>query len=201
MYLSKIEVNPMNRLGRKDLADPYELHRTIMRAFPSVEDGGPGRVLFRLEGEPERPIVIVQSTTEAKWDSLPLVEGYLNSPPIQKSFNPEFVAGQILRFRLRANPTVKREGKRLFLFDYEDQVNWLKRKATNGGFSVIQLTGVRSKTGPLSPGQGKNEMTLGAALFDGILRIEDPVNFKSTIESGVGSAKGFGFGLLSLAPL
>ncbi|HEY3420314.1 MAG TPA: type I-E CRISPR-associated protein Cas6/Cse3/CasE [Methanomassiliicoccales archaeon] len=191
----------MNRSVRRDLADPYELHRTIMRAFPSAEAGGPGRVLFRLEGELERPIIIVQSTVEAKWGSLPLAGGYLSSPPLQKSFDPEVVAGQVLRFRLRANPTVKREMKRIFLFDYEDQVYWLDRKATTGGFSVIQLTSIRSKLEPMSPGEGKAKTTIGAALFDGILRIEEPLNFKSTLESGIGSGKGFGFGLLSIAPI
>jgi CRISPR-associated protein Cas6/Cse3/CasE subtype I-E len=36
--------------------------------------------------------------------------------------------------------------------------------------------------------------------FDGLLTVVDPVRFVQTLETGVGSAKGFGFGLLSIAP-
>jgi CRISPR system Cascade subunit CasE len=35
--------------------------------------------------------------------------------------------------------------------------------------------------------------------FDGLLRVEDPERLKIGLSSGIGSAKGFGFGLLSLA--
>lgn len=40
-----------------------------------------------------------------------------------------------------------------------------------------------------------------AARFDGVLQITDAVAFRAALENGIGSAKGFGFGLLSLAPL
>jgi len=39
-----------------------------------------------------------------------------------------------------------------------------------------------------------------AARFDGQLRVSDPTAFQAAIESGIGRAKGFGFGLLSVAP-
>lgn len=200
MHLSKLEINPANRLARRDLADPYELHRTLMRAFPSAEAGGPGRILFRSEGDSDHPLVIVQSDIEADWSRLPLAEGYLVASPLQKPFDPKFAAGQVLRFRIEANPTLKREGKRVFLTDESQQVDWLKRKSVAGGFDVIQLTSVRSRRVLGSAYRGDNAVVLGSALFDGILRIHDPAVFRSTLQSGIGSAKGFGFGLLSLAP-
>jgi len=39
-----------------------------------------------------------------------------------------------------------------------------------------------------------------AVTFDGILRVTDPELFTQTLAQGVGTAKGLGFGLLSLAP-
>jgi CRISPR system Cascade subunit CasE len=36
--------------------------------------------------------------------------------------------------------------------------------------------------------------------FDGVLRVTDAQKLTETIARGVGSGKGFGFGLLSLAP-
>ena len=39
-----------------------------------------------------------------------------------------------------------------------------------------------------------------AMRFDGLLGVTDPVQFLEALRAGIGSAKGFGFGLLSLAP-
>ena len=36
--------------------------------------------------------------------------------------------------------------------------------------------------------------------FEGLLQVSDPDRFVGAIRSGIGSAKGFGFGLLSVAP-
>lgn len=41
--------------------------------------------------------------------------------------------------------------------------------------------------------------SFSAAQFDGVLTITDTAKFVSAVENGIGSAKGFGFGLLSLA--
>lgn len=43
-------------------------------------------------------------------------------------------------------------------------------------------------------------MRFRSALLEGILRVEDPPLFLRTLHSGIGSAKGMGFGLLSVAP-
>ncbi len=39
-----------------------------------------------------------------------------------------------------------------------------------------------------------------AARFDGVLRVSDPTKFALAVENGIGKARGFGFGLLSVAP-
>ena len=40
-----------------------------------------------------------------------------------------------------------------------------------------------------------------AVCFEGVLKVTDEDLFTETVENGIGSAKGFGFGLLSLAPI
>ena len=40
-----------------------------------------------------------------------------------------------------------------------------------------------------------------AVRFEGVLEVTDPTAFCKTVENGIGSGKGFGFGLLSVAPL
>ena len=45
-----------------------------------------------------------------------------------------------------------------------------------------------------------HELQYTAVLFDGTLQVHDPIRLQQTLQAGIGSGKGLGFGLLSLAP-
>ena len=204
MYLSRLRLNLSNRNVRRDVANIYEAHRTILRAFPDTSDGGPGRVLFRIEPpEADGTVpVIVQSDKEPQWKRLEDLSGYTASPVETKQFSLNLHQGQRLAFRLLANPTVKRDKKRYGLLREHEQKAWLERKASGGGFRII---GVTIRNPDTVSGKKNIETPLSvkfiAVLFDGILEVENPDIFISTIKKGIGSAKGFGFGLLSVAPV
>ncbi|HKV39599.1 MAG TPA: type I-E CRISPR-associated protein Cas6/Cse3/CasE, partial [Blastocatellia bacterium] len=36
LYFSRLLLNPRSRQVRSELANPYEMHRTLMRAFPKT---------------------------------------------------------------------------------------------------------------------------------------------------------------------
>ncbi len=226
MFLSRFSLNLRDRQVRFDLARPYEMHRTLWNAFP---DGEPGRVLFRVDSDPRtgRPTVIVQSENEPEWSRLP--DKYLNGPATHKLLELHVVAGQRLRFRLRANPTKRVAaknphlggtmlGKRVGLLIERDQIRWLLRKADGGGFSIpgqwidagdpetgepIQLPNFRVDA--ISEGTLRNvkekDSALVAVRFEGVLAVTDPDHFRQTVFAGIGPGKAFGFGLLSVAPL
>jgi len=206
MYLSKLTLNPSPacRQVLRDLANPYEMHRTILRAYPGREDGGPGRVLFRLEpptpGQP--PVVLVQSDKPPKWDALDAVSDYLLSAEA-KEFTPSLTVGRRLRFRLHANPTVKRDGKRHGLPDDQAQQDWLLRKGRAGGFRPLDFTVRRSTklTSRRSSDNGPTREIHLAVDYEGILEVTDAGAFAKALAAGIGPAKGYGFGLLSVAPL
>ncbi|WEV73650.1 type I-E CRISPR-associated protein Cas6/Cse3/CasE [Bifidobacterium sp. ESL0798] len=44
-------------------------------------------------------------------------------------------------------------------------------------------------------------MTISTALFDGLLEVADAEKFRHALCFGVGRAKGFGCGLLTVAPI
>jgi len=206
MYLSKLILNPSPacRAARRDLASPYEMHRTILRAFPDRADGGPGRVLFRVEpvadGSP--PVVLVQSDKPPDWSLLGDADGYLAATPACKPVTLSLRPGQRLRFRLRANPTARRKVQdrslRVGLPREEDQLAWLTRKGQAGGFKPLAVTTLRSRK-VISRRQDRPQTHLSVD-FEGILEVTDPDLLTRTIAQGVGSAKGYGFGLLSVAP-
>jgi CRISPR system Cascade subunit CasE len=234
MFLSKLVLNSRDRQARRDLASPYELHRTLWRAFPEPD---PGRVLFRVDAPQSggAPVVLVQSDLRPQWDRLcQVVPRYLLAPPDFKEFEPSFTRGQRLRFRLRANPTKKvasltraerlagvrvrdensKNGRRLALLREHDQVTWLLHKGEHAGFRIPgewtastedrQVANFRVEV--ISEGWvrlGKEGHTGGrfyAVRFEGMLEVTDPERLRCAVGDGIGSAKGFGFGLLSLAP-
>ncbi len=214
MYLSRLILNPRQRPVQRELANVYELHRTLMSAFP--DDLPPSeRVLFRVDTDPRTgvPALLVQSHTRPDWSHLQERERFLlpeaNWPPnifsnpAVKAFELDFAPGQILTFRLRANPTVKREGSRHGLYKEEEQREWLARKGERNGFRPQRITviqeGDQLSWKPRKDG-GKRKLTHFAVRFEGLLEVTDPDKLWDALQSGVGPAKSFGFGLLSLAP-
>ena len=229
MYLSRLILNPLCAQVRAELARPYEMHRTLLRAFPQSvvhkerdDDSGAG-VLFRVDEQPRdnRIVVLVQSQVAPTWEYLNNERDarghtYLLCPPETKAFDPliRLAVGQMLAFRLRANPTKrlgKRAGddhhKRVGLLKEEEQLKWLQRKADAGGFRILRAMvsrdeHIEDKTeSPRGNEKAQRHLEFVSVQFDGVLQVVSADDLGKTIVRGIGSGKGFGFGLLSLAPV
>jgi CRISPR system Cascade subunit CasE len=226
MYLSRLILNPRSRQVQHELADPYELHRTVSRAFPDgvfkaerTEDNATN-ILFRVDLHPRTriPTLLVQSRQHPRWDFLSTEKkDYLlgeNDLPLDvknpavKEMNLQLHEGQTLAFRLRANPTVKKDregkkqGRRIGLIREEDQQKWLERKLESAGAALVSVNIVNEQftRGKLFIEKEKEKrMNFLSVQFDGVLQVKKPDELASTIFTGFGSAKGLGFGLLSLA--
>lgn len=127
--------------------------------------------------------------------------------------------GDHVRFRLRANPVVTDDGKRHRLRISDDAFKsggqirerafnqahkeWLQRKF-GGAADELEVSalvtgwthGWRTKHEP----QPRQRMRWWSVLFEGIFQVGDVDVLKRLLESGIGPAKAFGFGLLSIAP-
>jgi CRISPR system Cascade subunit CasE len=201
MFLSRLILDPRSRQVRREVAEPYEMHRTLLCAFPGPLDAE--RVLFRLESMRDTPnlAVLVQSHLQPDWSHLQSLPSYLLEAAQLKEFNPSFRERQRLRFRLRANPTNKREGKRLGLVTEEAQRHWLERKAQTHGFRILGVQVVREGMflGRKKDGGQRHKLTHLSVRYDGLLEVADPDHLIAALRNGIGSGKAFGFGLLSLA--
>jgi CRISPR system Cascade subunit CasE len=210
MYLSRLLLNPRNNGARADLKSPYNLHRTLMRAFP---DGEPdeNRLLFRIE--PSRPEdkgrrVLVQSS-DAEPDLSFLKDSAGGAQPYcydwgdPKEVDPTLEDGQQLAFRLLGNPTKKSQGKRIALTEEEQYYEWLDRKGNLHGFDVLYSHPTPYWINGDQPDQdtyAKEDIPHFAVRYDGLLTVTDASLLRETLAAGVGPAKSFGFGLLTLAP-
>jgi CRISPR system Cascade subunit CasE len=199
MYLSQLLLNPRLRAVQADLSDRYHLHRTVLSGF-EYEAAAEGRVLYRLEAAPRRTALLVQSTVAPQWHQSARImqAGYLVAEPAVKPFALALAEGQMLRFRLYANPTVKRGGKRLALHSEAAQREWLGRKAQDHGFQVehCDIRDVRQVVG----WHQKRRLTWHQVGYEGYLTVLSAPHLAEAVAQGIGSGKAFGFGLLSLAP-
>lgn len=207
MYLSRLLLNPKSRQVISELKSLYEMHRTLSKAFIFSGEEAERRVLFRVEPEMDSSvIVLVQSQTKPDWSRLTVKDNYFrngNSISIEvKEYKPMTGKDSRFSFRLLANP-VKRDAatrKRTALISDEALAEWLKRKGIAGGFETETFATVKGAlvSTKMTTGAELRTGQFGSVLFEGVLRVTDSNIFSKTLENGVGSAKGFGFGLLSI---
>lgn len=185
-----------------------------------------GRFLFRVDnaihrGDP-RSVVLVLSAAEPDWGYAFLnARMFLAAEPEMRQFEPKFAVGDKYRFRIRVNLSKKSskyrgnpklgkdgrehtEGKRVALTWNEDQypedviVPWFTEKGARSGFEVRQCEVLQIGWVNAWPST-KKAMKFRSALIEGRLEVKDAGLFSNAVVTGIGSAKAFGFGLLSVA--
>lgn len=220
MYLTRFTIDPVRRGARKLLASPQAMHAAVRGAFAAPEDHDrPGaRTLWRLDndtrgdihlyivspGQPDLAHLVEQAgipgTGEA-WRTRPY-NGLL------ATLEP----GQRWAFRLTANPSHSgrktdeaKETQRFGLLRAAEQTKWLIDRAARCGFAVPdQDDGEPNlkvhRRQALSFRRGAHTVTLTTATFDGLLQITDADAFRQALSLGIGHAKAYGCGLLTIAP-
>jgi len=203
MYLSKIHI------PWAQAQNPYQLHQALWHLFPGLEDAG-REFLFRVEQQQKGvgAHVLLQSVIQP--------QNIRESPVLLalRQYDLALQQGQRLRFRLRANPIktikdsskgiIEKKGKtftktvRVPLLHEEQQQAWLERKLQ----PFAQLEGLIVQPEPVMYFRKTKEGRSGkiqTVMFDGILMVTDVKAFNHEITHGIGPAKAFGCGLLSVA--
>jgi CRISPR system Cascade subunit CasE len=203
MFLSKVHI------PWQQAKNTYQFHQALWRLFPGCEEAERD-FLFRVE-QIQASVganVLLQSPIKPEGgEQSPLLLG-------QREFALNVPNGQRLRFRLRANPiktikdnskgTVEKKGKiftktvRVPLLHEEQQQAWLERKLQD--FAQLESLIVQSEpvTYFRKPKEGRSGK-IQTVLFDGVMTITDAVEFEAQVANGIGPAKAFGCGLLSIA--
>jgi CRISPR system Cascade subunit CasE len=192
-YLSQARISYAVALDAK-LTDGYAWHCAIWKAFPERPDDARD-FLFRMDRREDgfRALLLSEHapvpTAVFAWQT--------------KEVSPSFLGHDTYRFQLKANPTLRRSAdkRRLAIYDEVKLRAWLTRKAESAGLAV--------DADALEVGVPVNEMfdknghrvKHVAVDFAGVLRVTDRNRFTHSFRSGIGSAKGFGYGLLMLQPI
>lgn len=203
MHLARLRLNSGNGQARRDLSNPYETHRSLVRAFVNGEKDIPTRFLWRLQldGMWANPEILVQSVQRGNWSVLENLPGYLARSTESKEIPLEtwLQERRLYRFRLRANPTVCRNGKRLGLVGEEAQLEWLQKQGPRYGFRVGSSLLTASEV--MTASKDGRLVTLRTATYEGVMECLNTELLESALLQGIGRGKAFGLGLLSLAPV
>lgn len=214
MYLSRLELAPgaAAKVAESGLfASPYHLHQGVWRFFSKGEERDRD-FLYRIDRQAGRPLVFTLSERPPEDAS-----GLWSIST--KAFEPDLRVEDRLAFCLRANPTIRRKepgakaGERCdAVYDQrrrdkaagvertvqevaqEVGERWLARKGGDHGFQLRHV----AVDGYEVHRFAKKGATLSVATcdFEGVLEVTDVAVFRETLRRGIGSAKGFGCGLL-----
>ena len=231
MYLSRLMLNLRNPKVARDIHDICHMHRTVMSVFSDVEVPREPRsavsALYRVEMDrgAESASIIIQSAVKPDWNNLP--EGYALQTDAPHGQNPatkcmhralsDLSDERVLRFRLRANASRKvgtksgpdgrrRNGRRVPLRSNTERMEWLRRKADQSGFRLVEENAshgspaVSMSSGERRTGRRRRRiLTIESVQFEGLLEVMDTDKFISAICTGIGPGKPYGCGLLSVA--
>lgn len=222
-FLSRVDLNPQRRAGRGILGSPQVMHAAVLASFPGrLADRTDQRVLWRLDAAPGVVRLYVVAPEEPDFTHLVEQAGWPTLPTWHTRDYDPFLSrlekGERWAFRLTANPTHSAppvaggESKRFGHVTVAQQQSWLAARAATAGFELVAAPGPdgveRPEHGIVVRNRsidrfrrGTGMVTLSRATFDGALVVRDPEALRRALIGGIGPAKAYGYGLLTLAPL
>ncbi|MBQ9405638.1 MAG: type I-E CRISPR-associated protein Cas6/Cse3/CasE [Desulfovibrio sp.] len=199
-------------LSRDDLAacrllDNYDWHKAAWQCFPGMADAHRDFLLrldwldngcraYLLSGpEPVRPAWC----PSAGWAVKEIPHGFLE----HERYRFDLLANPTRKLVIRdANGERRKNGKRVPLLHEDEQRRWLKAKGVQHGFCLEDAVPLAVDPAGRHPFHRRGDEGLHVGVrFRGVLNVTDKERFADAFRHGIGSAKGFGFGMLILKPV
>lgn len=208
--LTRLLLDPRVSSVRRKLSSEQVVHAVVQAAV----EGQEGRSLWRVDPGQQAHTMLLLSAEVPNVEHLAREFGVSPAQVESRSYEPllsRLAVGQEWRLKLRANATVARprEGRsssRHALRREPDQIDWFLSRAAKWGLSiptnrlgVPELVVARSEE--LAFRRTGSTVTLGAVTFDGVGRVTDVELLRHALIQGIGSAKAYGCGLMTLAPV
>jgi CRISPR system Cascade subunit CasE len=216
MFMTKMPLNIRRRGTVHLLASPQRMHAAVMAAFPDSPAEG-SRVLWRVDRGHEAVALFVVSpmppdlTHVAEQAGWPTTTTWETKP--YDSFISRIAVGDRMAFRIRANPVHsvrtrpgQSDTKVTAHITVGHQQQWLVDRGPSNGFAIVddadgapevlvrdrQLERFR---------RGDQNVTLSSAVFEGQLLVKDAEAFRAVLTAGLGRAKAYGCGLMTVVPI
>lgn len=225
-YLTRMEINPRRRAARRYLGSPQVMHAAVEAAFPASSAGE--RRLWRIDRVGEGMWLYLASASRPDLTHVveeigrPATQGWETKDYVP--FLDRLAAGQVWAFRLTANPTHSgrrsrdsADTQRFGHLTATQQEAWLGARLAGWGArcaGTAQDPGDEGGSTPFSfavvgrevvqfshqgAGTGRRRVTLTRTSYEGALEVVDPQTLRSALVNGMGHAKAYGCGLMTLA--
>jgi len=216
VFLTRMQLNPARRAARTLLGSPQAMHAAVLAGFPDSRPTVDGRVLWRLDTDEDHKTFLYVASPD-KPDFVHIAEqiGWPTTSTWEtRSYAPlldSLRIGQQWHFRLTANPAHS-----VRLHDWPDtkpvghitvkqQEQWLLDRVEKLGFRIPE--GVHWAEEPLAVvsrtlrrfNRKGSKVTVATATYEGHLEVTDPAALRRALTHGIGRAKAYGCGLLTLA--
>lgn len=213
-YLTQMTLNPARRAAGRLLGSPRAMHAAVLAGYA----GDPGRILWRVDrGERHEATLYVVGPVEPDLTHLveqigwPLTQTWRTTSydPFLRRLGP----GQSWHYRIMANPTYTTapgDGRRGTVRPHVTaghQEQWLRQKAVGWGFAVadggegVLATRRSSDAFTKKDDETARRVTLARVQLEGILTVQDADALRAALVQGMGRAKAYGCGLMTLAPV
>lgn len=221
MYFTRCPINAARRGARSLLASPHRMHAAVLSGFGPGEaaDTGRGRVLWRVDRREHVTELFIVSPGRPDLTHVVEQAGWPTTHTWQTTEYGPFLGkldvGQRWAFRLAANPVhsvstgIGNRGKPMAHVTAQQQLRWLLQRAERMGARLIDedevptVEIVRRDVQTFTKGEtsgSRHRVTLATAVFDGVLSVVDAGRLRSVLVEGLGRARGYGCGLVTLAP-
>lgn len=210
LWLARIRLDQRRPAVRNALRDVVELHRRVMSLFPNdLGDTARARaaVLFRLDHTPVGPQLLIQSQIQP--DPARLPAGYTDfDTRVLDPLLDALATGTAVHYRIAANATKRlahdtrqpdRKNRPALPLTGVAAEEWWHRRARAAGLSLASLNSYPLDT---VTGTNRHDHHIHHAItrFDGTAIVHDPDATRRAVHDGVGRARSYGCGLLTLAP-
>lgn len=213
LHLTKLVINPAHPNANKALRDINRMHQ-IVTAYACPPDFGPASraaagLLYRLEHTNAGPHLLIQSATHPDTTTPPPGFAHAGTRDLTALLH-HLHNDMTVRYRITLNPTTSHcappqpdgtprpRGNRTPLTGHA-ALTWWHTKAPRHGLQPHTTS--TADTTKLRGRKNTNTITITATTIEGTAHITDTDTLRNTIHTGIGRARAYGCGLLSLAPI
>ena len=191
-------------------SDSYNIHKEIWDLFPGNPDSDRDFIYSVMD---DGRMIYMVSAREPISNDHWVVE--------TKIYDPKIHSGDVYRFRLLANPTVMKtvDGKQKrhdVVMDLKQKYRkegrsfsmneiisisvseWLVRRSILNGFEIDPGSLMIHSYSRNESMKGNRKITFSSVIIEGTLTVNDPIAFKDCLIKGIGTARGFGCGMLMI---
>lgn len=214
-FLSSVPLNPLRSGTQRLLANPQRMHAAVEGVLPPRPER---RLLWRLDRRGPETSLLILSPEHPSLSHIVEQAGWpeaASGAPRVANLDPllsNLAIGRQFAFRTRLNPVQNipspgRRGVRRGHRTLAHQLEWFVRRVESGawGFRLLEVEDAQSVSVvereqlQFTRAGKQSRVSISTATFEGVLEVADSAKLKESLLGGLGSAKAYGCGLLTLA--